>query len=279
MKLKTKLFLVTDSKGNPIDLEEANTIIVLNGQPTEIKLRHIFSSLEYEEGEIYGNTLLSYYNIIDGKLLVEGSEVQFMMADTKDPVLISAIERPSVNDDEVIPFDKVANFSELFLIAKPDEVFTDLTQDEKQFFVDGRKVKQKQEDIRKGEEQKLKEKADQEKAALAEESRKKAEEELKASIKPEYIQENKDYITTQRFFAGIGVEEYITGPYHLFYGPDRDQEPSLLIKRGDTWWEECLELDITEETVKTVTIKFNDGKTPKQLTLNIEKKEITVGDS
>lgn len=280
MKLQTKLLLVLNSKGNNLDFDGIDIAIMLNGKLTDMTLQDLFANLELDEGEIYGNSLFSYYNVEDGKLVVPGSEVQLVVKDTNEPIIIRGIKRPSVNDDMVVSFDQVREFAERFEITKPDEVFTNLNDEEKQFFIDERNKKQQDQETgkQKAAREKQEEQENQEKEAANETARKKAEQELKASIDPKYVQEKKDYISTQRFYAGIDFKEYIIDQYHLFYGNTKEQDPTLLIKRGETWFEEIIDFDITDETDKTVVIEFTNGDKEKQLTLLLETGEITVTD-
>lgn len=294
MKLKTKLFLITDSTGEEMDIENRNIGIYLNGEKHPASVAELFNYAEYDEGEIYGNSLLSYYQVTDdGKLSVEGSTIELRDNDTQEQIKFVRIVRPSVNDDGQISFDVVRLFSESFTIAKPDEVFTDLTDEEKQIFISERAIQEATTQKQKAAAQKAlddaeterlaaeKSKADSDKAkADAEKLQqdKEAEAQLKESIDPKLIQEKKDYKATQNFYAGIDFKEYIHPPYHLFYGKSEEDEPSILIKRGETWWEESADAYLNDENDKTATIVFTDGEIQKQLTLNIETGEINISD-
>lgn len=283
MKLKTKLFLITDSTGEEIDVENKDAILMLNGQKTSSRIPDVFTDTEYDEGEIYGNSLLSYYQVQeDGSLEVEGSKIQFAL-ESGEPILVKRILRPDVNDDTIIPFEHVQKFAEFFAIAKPEEVFVNLNEDEKQVFISSRNekvwvAKQKadeEENARTEQAKKEKEKSDAEKAKQAKE----AEAKLKASINPRFVSEKKDYISEQSFYRGIDFKEYIHPPYHLFYGKSDDEMPKVFIKRGETWWEETKDADIIDENDKTVVIEFTDGHTAKQLTLDIASGEIKITDA
>lgn len=290
MKLKTKLFLITDSTGEEMDIENRNIGIYLNGEKHPASVAELFNYAEYDEGEIYGNSLLSYYQVTDdGKLSVEGSTIELRDDDTQEQIKFVRIVRPSVNDDGQISFDVVRLFSESFTIAKPDEVFTDLTDEEKQIFISERAIQEATTQKQKAAAQKAlddaeierlaaeKSKADSDKAK-ADADKVQAEKELKESIDKKFIQEEKEYRSTQGFYRGIDFKEYINHPYHLFYGKSEGDEPSVLIKRGETWWEESADAYLDDENDKTATIVFTDGEIQKQLTLNIETGEINISD-
>lgn len=269
MKLRTKLFPITNLKGEEINVDGKPIVLSLNGELMETKLEDVFTDLEFDDGEIYGNSLLSYYKVNeDGSLEVEGSKVQLFDSSSNEPVLVKQIKRPGINADTDIPFEHVKKFAEYFKIAKPEEVFKDLNDSEKQIFVSERdSIKE------------LHTKAIVEKAEEDRISAETAERELKASIDPIYVQEKKHYLTTQSFYAGMeGFKEYIKDKYHLFYGDDPEQAPCVLIKRGDAWWEECREDDteIMEKTDSLVIIEFNDGQIHKKLTLDRAAGQIAI---
>jgi len=272
MKIRTKLFEITDSKGNDIDPEDHDIIIMQNGEPTETRLADIFTDLELDENEIYGNSLLSYYELKDGKLSVEGSMVEFAIAGSHERVLITAIKRPSVNDDSVIPFEHIQKFVEFFKVAKPEEVFTDLNENEKQIFINARLDAS----IASTTAAEATKAADKEKTAA---EAKKAEAELKAGIDPKFIHNKKDYLSTQTFYRGIDFKEYIDGPYHLFNGKSDNEAPFVLIKRGTDWWQEPHDTQIADETDTTMVVEFSDGNIIKRITLNTDSGATTITDA
>ena len=265
MQLKTKLFHITDPTSNKINVEGQDIILALNGKKTETKLEAVFNQayLEFDKGEIYGNSLLSYYNVNeDGSLEVEGSKIQFLNAETNEPVLVKKITRDNTcNDDETVSFELVQKFAEMFKISKPDEVFHNLRNEQKQIFIDERAGNNN--------------KAAADKAAAD----KAAEETLKESIDSEYVHDKKSYKEEQFFYNGIGFKEYIDNPYHLFYAKSTEHEPCVLIRRGETWWEECQEATDMSENDKTALIQFTDGKTLKQITVDLSTGEIIISDA
>lgn len=269
MKLRTKLFHITDAKSNDIDPDGLDIILMHNGQPTETRLSDVFTDIELEENEIYGNSLLSYMQLQDGKLVAEGSTIELAIAGTHERILINAITRPGLNDDTQIPFEHIQKFAEFFTLTKPDEVFIDLTADEKQFFIDGRLKKQDSE-------KQIKQAYTDAENAKAEQARKKAEADIKAGIDPEYIQEKKDFLSTQSFYRSQDFKEHVDGPYHLFYGQSETETAFLLIKRGADWWEQPEDAVVTDETDKTLSLEFTDGKALKQIVLDIATGQTTV---
>lgn len=278
MKLRTKLFPITDAKGNDIDLSGKPVIIILNGELTDIHLHDLVSSLELDENEIYGNSLLSYYTPQDGKLVVEGSTIELAIEGTDERILITGIKRPGLNNDTVIPFEHVQKFAEFFKVAKPDEVFTDLNAEEKQFFIDARTIAAST--AKAAADKATAEKAIADKAS-AYAAAKQAETELRASIDPKRIHDKKSYLADQAFYANLEPEafkEYIQGPYHLFFGKSEDESPFVLIKRGADWWEEPADTQIADESDEQLVVEFTDGKTLKSITLNISAGEMTIAD-
>lgn len=269
MKLKSNIFISTDAKGSLINVEGRDIAIALNGEKLPTKLFDIFKHLEFDQGEIYGNCLLSYYTPQeDGSLAVEGSKVQFMDAQTDELILIKGFEKPSIHDDGPISFDNVKEFAAYFKIAKPEEVFKDLSAEEKQVFISEREAAQQPV-------------VDHEKEAADLQAKKDAEAALKASIDPQYVHEKESYYTTQNFYTSVNAKEYTQGPYHLFYGTDSGQEPCVLIKRGDAWWEEIKEgnLETMDKTDTSLVVGFKDGESPKRATLQLETGQLTIIDS
>lgn len=286
MKLRSKNFLITDAQGNDIDPNDHDIIIIRNGELTDIRLHHVFSDMELHENKIYGNSLLSYFNLQDGKLVVEGSTIEFALVANNERIPITWIKRPAINDDTIISFEEIVKFSELFKVAKPDEVFTDMNHEEKQVFVDQRNErsaaqKKADEAAAQAEAERLQaetEKANAEKEEQAQKA-KQAEAELKASIDPKFVHSKKDYLSTQAFYRGIDFKEYIDGPYHLFAGKSEDESPLVLIKRGADWWEEPTDTEISDKSDKTITIEFTDGEILKNITLNTDTGETTLTDA
>lgn len=277
MKLKTKLFLITNSKGQEINVKRKDVALDLNGERMKTKLLDIISKTEFDDGEIYGNSLLSYYQVNeDGSLQVEGSKIQLVDASTNEPILVKQIIRPGIYNDIDMPFDHVQKFVEFFKITKPDEVFDNLSDDEKQVFISERTAKEKSQSIET--EASTADKAAAESERLQKEKQNK---ELKESIDPAYVHENSGITSTRTFYSGIeGFKEFIKDQYHLFYGDNPAYEPCVLIKRG-TWWEECRE-ELTEVIQKddtTVVIEFMDGTEKKKVTLDINAGTINITNS
>lgn len=278
MKLRTKTFPITDAKGNDIDLSGKPVIIILNGELTDIHLHDLVSSLELDENEIYGNSMLSYYTPQDGKLVVEGSTIELAIEGTDERILITGINRPGIHADTMIPFEHVQKFAEFFKVAKPDEVFTDLNAEEKQFFIDARTTAASK--AKAAADKASAEKAIADKAA-ADAAAKQAETELRASIDLKFIHDKKSYMADKTFYDLLEPEpfkEYIKGPYHLFFGKSTEEAPYVLIKRGNDWWEQPKDTDLADENDKTVEVQFTDGKILKSLILDIATGEITITD-
>lgn len=274
MKLRSQIFITTDTKGKKINVEGRDIVLALNGEKLSTRLFDIFKHLEFDMGEIYGNSLLSYYiPQEDGSLAVEGSKIQFMDAKTDELILIKGFEKPSIHDDGPINFQNVKEFAEYFKIAKPEEVFKDLSAEEKHTFISAREAVAQpvvQEPA-----------IDKEKEAADLAAKQQAEATLKASIDPQFVLDNGGYASVQGFYANVKSKEYIEGLYHLFHGPDPEQESCVLIKRGTDWWEEIKpeNLETLEKTDTTLVVGFKDIETPKKATLNIETGTLTVIDS
>lgn len=280
MKLQTQLFIITDSKERNINVEDRNIIVALNGERLPTRLQDIFSALEFDAGEIYGNSLLSYYHINeDGSMEVEGSKVQLMDAETDELIKVKKIKRPTVHDDSNISFENIQKFAEYFKIAKPDEVFYNLNDTEKQLFISDRTTKETAIQNSASEAAASQAAAEALKAAEAKLANEQAETTLRASIDPSYVQDNKAYLATQSFYAALdGFKEYISDKHHLFYGEDPNHSFCLLIKRGANWWEEIREekADIMGKNEQEVIIDFFDGEVPQRLRLDLESGQIEI---
>lgn len=279
MKLKTHTFAISDANGNDINIEDLDVMVMLNGKQTDIKLKDLFSpiGLEFSDGEVEGNTLLSFYNITeDGMLEVEGSKVGLFLPEINAPVKITSMERPMLNDDEMIAFERVVQFAEMLSIAQPEEVFTDLNEEEKQAFINARAKSEE-----------AKRTADTAATATAaayveqkakEQEEKRKEKELRESIDPNHVFDKKDYNSVRSFYNSIKFSEYIQNPYHLFYGKSEEHEPEVLIKRGADWWEQCTDVMVADEDEENVVIIFTDGNIEKEMKLNIATGEINLTD-
>lgn len=283
MKLQTQLFLITDAKGKEINVEKKNIILALNGERLTTGLKDIFSGLEFDAGEIYGNSLLSYYNVNeDGSLEVEGSKVQLLDAETDEPILVKRIKRPGVHNDSTISFEDIQKFSDYFKIAKPDEVFSNLSAPEKQILMEARisreeVLKKQAADTLATEIEAL---ANQQKADALE--KEKSEAELKASIDPAYVQDEKAYQATKAFYATLdGFKQYTQDKYHLFYGDDPNESLCLLIDRGATWKEEVSpeNIEIISKNDKHVLLEFTDGDKGRRIRLDLESGQMEIVDA
>lgn len=275
MKLKSEIFISTDSKGNLINVEGRDIILKLNGENLPTKLFDIFTHLEFDTGEIYGNSLLSYYvPQEDGSLSVEGSKVQLVDAKTDELILIKGFEKPAIHDDGPISFQNIKEFAEYFKIANPEEVFKDLSQEEKQVFISEKESVQTK---RQSEQEANNEIKRQEEL----QQKKQAEAALKASIDPKFVLDNGGYSSVKGFYSDVKSKEYIEGPYHLFHATDNEQEPCILIKRGDDWWEEINpeNLETLDNTDTALVVGFKDGETHKKAKLDLETGKLTVNDN
>lgn len=283
MKLKTKTIFITDSKGEEIDVDGMNIILVLNAKKTETKLTDVLGYTEFDEGEIYTNSLLSYYQPQeDGSLHVEGSIIQLLDADTGEFILVKKIMRPDVNDDTVIPFELVKQFAEIFNISKPEEVFTNLNDEEKQVFIAEREQKEAVTKTEKLKAEQALADAEAERVAKEKEDTIKAEKELKKTIDENYVCEKKEFASEEAFYRGIDFKQYVNHPYHLFYGKDDENEPKVFIKRGivgEPWYQEVEDVFVAAQNDETATIEFSDGDKPKQMVLDIATGEIKITDA
>ena len=284
MKLLTKLFLITDAKGKDINIKGKPIVVALNGEKTITKLEDIFSHPEYDMGEIYGNSLLSLYQVQeDGSLQVEGSKIQLINFDTDELILVKKIDKPWVKADTDIPFEDVQKFSEYFKIAKPEEVFSSLTAEEKQSFISAREAKAQENEVAaKAAANQAETEAATTKAAadlLLKEQKEKEETEYKATLDPQYVLDQNAYESLRTYYKGLeGFKHYINGLYEFFYGDDPSYPIGLAIKRGDAWWEEINDEDLTiiEKNDKEVIIEFPDKGVPTRLILNREAGDIEI---
>lgn len=289
MKLKEKIFHVTDEQGNNIDLSEDKDIaILINGKDSGLKIEEAFRTivLDENEGEIYGTSLLSYFTPQeDGSLAEpEGNAVQFLVKREGGNISlkVTKITRPSLHEDAVISFDYIKAFAELIGITKADELFADLLTDaEKEVFSSERSNREA--DAKKTADDKLKAETEAKKKLDEEEAKKQADADARAKVDPEFIVDEIKYKKHQKFYGELeSFKEYINGNVHLFYGSkwkDYEEDPFVLVKRGDNWWEDVeTDVDNIIEDEKTVQIEFADGETRKKVTLDLESDAITVSD-
>ena len=265
MKLRTKIFVPVNAQGEELDLNDVDVALSLNGERQETRLKDVFSELELEEGEIYGNSLLSYYTVAeDGSLQVQGSRIELIDTLTGDRIRIKEIYRPTINDDTDIPFEHVQKFAEFFKIERPDEVFHNLNAEEKQAFIDQRLAAETAQSTQ----------TSQEAAKAAQE----AENALKASIDKNYVQDAKAYRATRSYYEGVDFKEYTDGPVSLFYGDTQGEPPCVLIKRGKDWWEEIQEPELVDKTDTSATIQYYDGEQLKSIELDLQAGSMKITD-
>lgn len=124
---------------------------------------------------------------------------------------------------------------------------------------------------------KAQEKADEEARKKAEAEEKKSMEEAakKAEEEKQYILSEKEYDRFSKRCKKFGMEEYIKGEYHFFYGKNlpKGEFPLILKKRTDDYME--LEGGIVDENDEDVEFEFTDGK-DKTLVLDIDTADVTI---
>lgn len=297
MKLKEKIFYATDAEGTEIDFSAEKDILFFNNKVnTGLKIQDVFRTLflDEEKGAIYGTSLISYFTPQeDGSLAEpEGNKVSFVITREGFHILlkVTAIERPSLYEDVNINFDYIKAFAELIGITKPDELFFDLlTQEEKEVFATERARKEAEKkglDNAQAEKERIAKEEQEAANALIQqvEAKKKADDEARAKVNPDYIVEEKKYRSLQKDYEANNFKEYISGDVHFFYNKDwRDykEEPFVLIKRGDTWFEDVeTALHTNDEAIteddKEVQLEYVDGEERKKVILDLQKGEISV---
>lgn len=277
MELLTKKILITDSKGEEVNVKRKNIGVYLNGKKTEFTLRDLFKNTEFDDGEIYSNSLLGYYNITDdGKLFVAGSTVELRDEDSGEQICITKIKRPGITNDKEIPFEEVQKFSNDFSIEKPEEVFPDLSHEEKAVFIAEREKREATTRQEKADATKALADAETERIAKERADAENAEKELLEKVDAKNIYDQKNFETTQEYFKGKGGKEYAQTPYHIFFAPN--EEPSLMIQRGKDWWEEPEQSSYEGETTGEIIIEFDDLGTQREIVLNTETGKINLKD-
>lgn len=275
MKLKTKVIYVTSPEGRHLDLDGVSVDILLNGKKSGKTLADVLAGYrEFDRGEIYGQSLLSYYNLQDdGSLFVDGSHLQLQ---TEDGTLvkITRIKRPTLNDDCSIPFKTVQQFASDFAIAKPEEVFTDLNDEEKAVFVAEREKEEATTRAQKAQAEKELQDAEAARVAKVKEDDKA----LRAQMKEGQLHEEESFKELQAYYKGKGCKEYTTDPYTVFFGANSDEEPCLLVKRTTDpairpWYQEP-EQTAYEDDGSKIVISFDDLGKKKTVELNPETGEI-----
>lgn len=274
MKLKTKLIHITDATGNDIDVSTSNCGLYLNGKKHTLSLPDVIRDWEYDDGEIYGNTLLSFYNVTDdGKLFVAGSEIE-LRNDKGEQIKVTKITRPGIHDDTTISFEEVQKFVFDFEIENPEEVFPDLNDEEKQVLIAQRETNEATTRKQKSDADKALQDAEADRLAKEKET---ADKELRASLPTETVFNESAYREVKAFYKGKSTE-HISDPYHVWYG--KNEEPCLFIKRGTSansaWWEQPKQLALEGETSNELVIEFNDLGKERELVFNMETKEIEL---
>lgn len=278
MELLTKKILITDSKGEEINVKRRNIGIYLNGQKTTFSLRDLFKYTEFSDGEIYGDSLLGYYNVTDdGKLFVEGSEIE-LREDTGEQIKVVKIKRPGLTNDDEITFEEVQKFAHDFSISKPHEVFSDLNEEEKNVFIAEYEEREATTRKQKADAAKVLEEAETaRKEKEKEEAGIQADKELRAKVKPENLYNEKLMRQLRTMMKEKKCNENIKDKFHVFYGAGSNEEPLLMIKQGKDWWERPEEQEfLVGETDKELVIEFSDLGTQREATFNTETGEIKL---
>lgn len=296
MKLKEKIFHVTDAEGNLIDLSEEKEIaVIINGKDSGLKIQEVFRTvvLDEEEGEIYGTSLLSYFTPQENGSLIEpeGNTVSFLVKreGSTIPLKVTEITRPSLYDDVDISFEYIKAFAELIGITKADELFAELLNDaEKEVFASERNKREADAETKKkadaDAETKRKANEDAETKRLADiEAKKQADTDARAKVDPDYLVEEPKYKQHQKFYGDLGFKEYTGDNVHFFYSnkwQEYKEDPFVLVKRGDNWWEDVeVDVDNITEDEKTVQLEYADGEVRKKLTLDLESGKVSVSDA
>lgn len=285
MELLTKKLIITDSKGEEVNVKRKNIGIYLNGKKTDFSMRDLFKYTEYDDGEIYGDSLLGYYAATDdGKLSVAGSVVEFRDEDSGEQIKVVKIKRPGLTNDDEITFEEVQKFAHDFSIEKPEEVFPDLNDEEKQVFIAEREKREAEtakekaaaaQALAEAETARVaKEKEDAEKETLA--AAVKADKDLRESLKPASVYDEKGMRELRTYYKDKKCGENTTPPYHVFHGAQSEEEPCLLIKRGKDWWEQPEQTALQGETPDKLIIEFTDLGTQRELAFNTETGSIKL---
>lgn len=124
-KLKEQVFHLIDAEGNDHPEEQQNIGVAINGVKP-ISKESVFCLTEFEDGELYGTSLLSYFTPKDGKLVHGNTTVEFFNIDTNAPLKVTEITRPSFTNDVEINLEYVSLFSQLMGVPKPEELFADI---------------------------------------------------------------------------------------------------------------------------------------------------------
>lgn len=293
MILKERILRAVDTDGNLFDLSDEPSIpAIINGKDNDITLENLSRGVDLgqEESTIYVISLLSYFNVKDGKLVdAEGNTVQLLTSEKKPILIVDNTEEPDLYDEATITFDYIHAFSELVGINKPDELFADLlTDDEKQIFISERNVREAgakkiADEAKEKTDAEAKKIADDTKLQSDADAKKQAEAEAISKIEPEYLVDERKYKKYQKFYEELqSFKEYIDGNIHLFYGDkwkEYSEDPFVLIKRAEGNWEDVeTDVDNIIEEDKTVQLEFKDGEGWKNLTLDLEKGTISVVD-
>lgn len=314
MKLEEQIFNIVDETGKPIDVsKEPKTDVLFNGEKCGLGLSEIFIKItELNKGEICGNSLLQYYKIGEDGLLHDKEGNTIGLSTDKGKVLFKSIEEPTSTYGAVhINLEYVKNFASAFNIQKADELFIDLSPNEKEIVsternasIEAARIKKDKEDadalviyeaakkqketedaIAAAAEKKKKDDADalllqQQQEAEKNQAIRKFNDDRKKIIPKNLIVEETEFQSLIEHYKSIGFKQYEKGDYIFFYGTVDEEtedvnEPFLLIKRND-WYEEPEEGELKVETDENVEYEFSDADKTIKIELDFKKDEVIV---
>ena len=252
MKLKEKIFKFTTQDGKPARLSDEKITIIINDNEWEIDA--VFKKHDYEDGFLYGYSLLQYFTPEKGLLTdKEGHTVKFLN-EKKEPLNIVEMKIPGIWDPPIeVSVDYIKDYSNTIGIQHPENLFTDLSKEEKDMLIAESKKKEdkiakEKEDKEKDDERIADEKekdderiADEKKKddeRIADEKKKDDEQKLKDDLKEDgYLCEWDDYLLYQKEYSKGDAKEYKKDKYHVFYEKDEEEVLLILFKAGNDWFE------------------------------------------
>jgi len=158
MKLKEKIIVMTDDRGEEVELPKENKIgVAINGEKGQTfegnfvpyELKDVFVRISRISGnEIIGFSLLHYFKIEDGKLVDrEGHTVEFFLPENNTILKVAEFDAKFIPLDPIhIQLGYVEAFSnDLIGIKEPEAIFSDLENAEKKILVENRMDKNSRE--------------------------------------------------------------------------------------------------------------------------------------
>lgn len=160
------------------NLDGQDVKVMVNGEDTGVKAKHIFKKIWFETGKIIGYSILQFYGIKDGFLVdKEGNQIHFSTERFPD-IKVNRIKIPVFFAGLDVTKEWIRDTGTLMNLEKIEETVKDLSSEDKKALKDAREVLYAELETKKKEEEAAEaQRIAEEEAKAAEEAQKLAEEE------------------------------------------------------------------------------------------------------